>query len=63
MIEVTGDGRGHMTIRGERQDLAGMGNRLRFELALDQSYVGATLRQLDDLIARFPVLGRARRPA
>ena len=36
-LELDGDGRGHVTCRGEARDVAGTGNVLRFELALDQT--------------------------
>ncbi len=45
-LEVIGDGRGHMTVRGELRDIAG--------------YLGGTLRQLDELIEQCPVLGLSR---
>ncbi len=58
-LTVRGDGVGHISVRGELQDLAGMGNRLTFQLEIDQTFLGATLRQLDDLIDRFPVRRRS----
>jgi hypothetical protein len=55
LLRVRGDGLGHMTVSGQLEDIAGMGNRLSFALELDQTHIAATLRDLDDLLERFPV--------
>ena len=57
-LRVRGDGVVHMTMSGELRDIAGTGNRLQFKLELDQTHLTSSLRQLDDLIDRFPVLSR-----
>jgi hypothetical protein len=36
---ITGDGRGHFDVRGHLMDAAGVGNRLAWSLAIDQSYL------------------------
>jgi hypothetical protein len=56
-LELKGDGRGHVTCRGEARDTAGTGNLLRFELALDQTQLFGTMVQLSDLLTRYPVRG------
>jgi len=53
-LRVQGDGIGHMMVSGELEDIAGTGNRLRFALKLDQTHIASSLRQLDELIDRFP---------
>ncbi len=54
-LELTGDGCGHITLKGLAIDAPGTGNRLNFELALDQSYLPLALRELHDIVSRFPV--------
>jgi hypothetical protein len=57
-MDVTGDGRGHFTARCELRDQPGIGNKLIIELAFDQTDVPAMLRDLDELLRRFPVRGK-----
>jgi hypothetical protein len=54
-LNVVGDGRGGITLKGEALDQPGIGNCLTFELALDQTYLASTLDGLDQIIATFPV--------
>ena len=56
-LELEGDGRGHVTCRGEARDVAGTGNVLRFELALDQTQLFGTMVQLSELLTRYPIRG------
>jgi hypothetical protein len=49
------DVRGHVTLRGEVLDQAGIGNRLSFHLDLDQSFLQQSIRELDAVITAFPV--------
>ncbi|QVL30956.1 hypothetical protein KIH39_19170 [Telmatocola sphagniphila] len=58
-IRVVGDGKGHMTFECELQDEPGVGNTLKFQLRLDQTFLPLLLSQLREAIAHFPVLGQA----
>jgi hypothetical protein len=54
-LNLVGDGRGGITLKGEALDQPGIGNCLIFELALDQTYLASTLDGLDQVIDVFPV--------
>ena len=54
-LRLNGDGRGHIELRGEVADQAGIGNRLNFTLQFDQSQLGTSVRQLEKVTAQFPV--------
>ena len=54
-LHLVGDGRGSITLKGEALDQPGIGNCLKFELALDQTYLRSALDGLDQIIAAFPV--------
>lgn len=56
-VEISGDGRGHFAARCMVcDDLAG-GNTLDFRLHFDQTYLPGIIRELDAVLAEFPVLG------
>jgi hypothetical protein len=57
-IEMTGDGRGHVEVRGHLQDDPGSITRLVFRLEVDQTHLSSVLTALDDVVTRFPVRGR-----
>jgi hypothetical protein len=57
-LKVIGDGRGQMEVRGQMCDNPGLGNVLDFRLALDQTYLSSVLRQLEEALERYPVVGR-----
>jgi hypothetical protein len=57
-LSFTGDGRGHLNVQCEAHDQAGCGNQLRFELSTDQTELPPLLRQLDDVLSRYPVIGK-----
>jgi hypothetical protein len=57
-LSLLGDGRGHFQIKGEARDEAGMGNELQFALAMDQTELSPLLRQLEDVVTRYPVVGK-----
>ena len=57
-IRICGDGRGHFEARCELCDEPGIGNRLFFKLSLDQTYLPTILQSLDNIMLRFPVIGR-----
>jgi hypothetical protein len=54
-LNLEGNGRGGVTLKGEALDQSGMGNCLTFEFAIDQTYLLSTLEGLDQIIAEFPV--------
>lgn len=54
-LELTGDGRGHIALKGLAIDAAGIGNRLEFVLALNQGHLSSALKGLDEIIGSFPV--------
>lgn len=54
-LKMTGDGKGHIDLVGEVLDQAGIGNRLHFNLHFDQTQLRTSVRELENLIAAFPV--------
>lgn len=54
-LQLTGDGKGHIELRGEVSDQPGIGNRLLFSLSFDQTQLGASIRGLEQVVAEFPV--------
>lgn len=54
-LSVSGDGRGQIIVRGVALDAPGIGNRLEFQLELDQTYVQRAVAELSDVVAAFPV--------
>jgi hypothetical protein len=56
-LELTGNGRGGIALTGTAIDAPGTGNRLEFELMLDQSYLPSALAGLDEIVSKFPVRG------
>lgn len=57
-IDIDGDGKGHFRAVCEATDMPGTGNRLTFELELEQTDLPALIRALDQVCAAFPVVGR-----
>ena len=55
-LAMTGDGKGHVRVRGEAQDLPG-GNRLQFEFDIDQTSIAEICRALERFMIAFPVTG------
>ncbi|HAO99567.1 MAG TPA: hypothetical protein DCQ83_05935 [Fibrobacteres bacterium] len=53
-LKLTGDGRGHFELSGEVSDQPGIGNSLRFTLQFDQSQLGTSIRELEQVTLRFP---------
>lgn len=47
-LELTGDGKGHVTVLGTLQNLFERKNQLRFEFEIDQTYLGGIARALHD---------------
>ena len=54
-LQLVGDGRGHVELRGEVADAPVIGNRLHFTLKFDQSQLGASIRELEAVVLQFPV--------
>ena len=52
---LTCDTSGHIKIHGEAIDFAGTGNKLIFNLEIDQTYVPTILRDLQLALDRYPV--------
>ena len=57
-LQLEGDGKGHINLKGEVMDQAGVGNRLHFSLEFDQSRLADSVRDLDAVISKFPVRSR-----
>jgi hypothetical protein len=57
-IELSGDRLGHIELKCEIRDQPGIGNTLRFRLALDQTDLQAMLAQVQAAVLEFPVVGR-----
>lgn len=56
-IQIKGDGLGHFTVDCDVIDQVGVGNSLSLEMALDQTQIPAFVRQLDNIVKRFPIQG------
>jgi hypothetical protein len=56
-VVLTSDNLGHVTAICEARDRPGMGNTLRFELLIDQTFLPPTIAGLDSIVERFPVIG------
>ena len=54
-IKALGDGKGHISIEGEAIDAVGIGNRLNFSLEIDQTDLSYTIKQLKEMVKRYPV--------
>jgi hypothetical protein len=57
-INVIGDKLGHFTAECEAIDELGIGNRLNFSLSFDQTEIPKILKELDNVINEFPVVGK-----
>ena len=54
-LALIGDGLGHIQIRGEAIDEAGIGNRLIFTSVIDQTQLQSSVRALGAVVAAYPV--------
>jgi hypothetical protein len=54
-LQLVGDGKGHIALTGEIADQPGIGNRLLFAFEFDQSQLGASIHELEQVTSRFPV--------
>jgi hypothetical protein len=55
-LSLNGDGKGHIRVSGEALDAVGIGNRLRFEFEVDQTYLPAICQSLEAILVAFPIL-------
>jgi len=53
-LRLVGDGKGHIELHGEVADQPGIGNRLHFTLRFDQSQLGASIHDLEQVTLQFP---------
>ena len=56
-IEIEGDGKGGMILSGLATDQLGSGNELKFSFELDQTFLPDIIKQLNELIEAYPVVG------
>jgi len=54
-LRATGDGLGHIKISGEALDQAGIGNKLIFEIVVDQTQLQTSVQSLAAVMLAFPV--------
>lgn len=54
-LRLTGNGKGHIEMKGELGEMPETGNRLHFELKLDQTDLATSIRDLERVTAQFPV--------
>jgi len=54
-LRLTGNGKGHIEMKGELGEMPETGNRLRFELDFDQTDLAASIRELEKITTQFPV--------
>ena len=57
-LRLEGDGKGHIVVVGQARDVAGTGNVLHFELALDQTYLETLIGSINDILVAYPVRGQ-----
>lgn len=57
-LRLVGDGRGHIVVKAVVRDAPGIGNRLEFALALDQTDLPMVISALDRVCAAYPVISR-----
>jgi hypothetical protein len=60
-IRVVGDSKGHLSAKCIARDSCGgadMANTLHFDLSFDQTETPPMLNALDEILRRFPVIGR-----
>lgn len=54
-LALIGDGLGHIRVEGQAMDQAGIGNRLSFNIDMDQTQLQLSVQSLREAIAAFPV--------
>ncbi len=53
-LTLTGSQLGQIELRGIVLDRPGVGNRLGFSIQFDQSHLAQSIKELDEVVARFP---------
>ena len=56
-IKIIGDGIGHLEAECVVMDSAGFGNKLKFEIAFDQTFLPKIINQLKQITSKFPKIG------
>ena len=54
-LALSGNGRGQISLKGYALDRAGDGNRIEFQLEIDQTHLAGAMRELNAIIEKFPV--------
>lgn len=62
-LRLVGDGSGHIKVEGEATDNPGYGNELSFRFELDQTFLPQLIRDLEDLLSEYPVVGERPSPS
>jgi hypothetical protein len=58
-LTISGDVRGHVSVRGEARDVPAGDNLLQFAFEIDQTYLKSIYVSLDAIVSAFPVVGAA----
>jgi hypothetical protein len=56
-LKLRGDGKGHVVVDGKLFDQPGIGNHLSFHVQIDQTQLKDSIRDLEQLVLRFPIRG------
>jgi hypothetical protein len=56
-LKINGDGNGHFNVDITACDQPGLGGKLNFSLAFDQTEIKELVRQLDKITKQFPITG------
>ncbi|MBI1824537.1 MAG: hypothetical protein HY200_09465 [Nitrospirae bacterium] len=57
-IRMKGDGKGNFRADCEAKDPSGAGSLLKFRLLLDYTHIPDILRDLEEILKKFPVIGK-----
>jgi len=58
LLELIGDGHGHIRVEGTSIDRLCSGNRLDFKFELDQTYLARLISGLEKCLSTYPVVGK-----
>jgi hypothetical protein len=61
ILKLEGDRLGHVAVSGVADDEVATGNKLSLHFEIDQSYLPSVIRELEAVLAEFPVVGEPRR--
>ncbi len=56
-LRLVGDGLGHYDVAGALRDAPGSGNRLEWQLVIDQTQVREMVRQVEAILDEYPIRG------